>query len=142
MPKPLSQDLRDRLIGAVEAGMSARAAAKVFGVSASCGVKWVQRWRRTGTVTSKRMGGQKRSPLDDHADFLLGLVADRPDLTLEEVRAELKTQGVAAGYGSVWRFFDRHGISFKKNRARQRAEPLRRGGGTSPLAAASKRSGA
>ena len=114
MPRPYSQDLRERVIGAVEASQSARAAARVFGVSASTAVKWVQRWRRTRGVAAKRMGGYKRSPLDAHADLVLALIADRPDLTIEEIRAALRARGVACGHGSVWRFFERHGISFKK----------------------------
>ena len=101
MPRPYSQDLRVRMVGAVDAGMSARAAARVFGVSASTAVKWVQRWRRTGSVAAKRMGGYRRSPLDAHADLLLGLVAERPDLTVEEIRAELCGRGTHAGHGSV-----------------------------------------
>ncbi len=124
MPRPYSQDLRVRMVGAVDAGMSARAAARVFGVSASTAVEWVQRWRRTGSVAAKRMGGYRRSPLDAHADLLLGLVAERPDLTVEEIRAELRGRGIHAGHGSVWRFFARHGISFKKTvRAAERDRP-------------------
>ena len=133
MPRPYSEDLRVRMVGAVDAGMSARAAARVFGVSASTAVKWVQRWRRTGSVAAKRMGGYRRSPLDAHADLLLGLVAERPDLTVEEIRAELRGRGIHAGHGAVWRFFARHGISFKKNRARRRAGQAGRGGGAGGL---------
>ncbi len=134
MPRAYSQDLRDRVIAAVMAGSSARSAARQFGVSASAAVKWVQRWRRTGAVSAKRMGGYKRSPLDRHAAVLLGLVAERPDLTVEEIRAALRARGIQAGHGSVWRFYDRHGISFKKNRARRRAEAAGRGRGARPLA--------
>ena len=139
MPRPYSQDLRDRVVGAVKAGSSARAAARVFGVSESTAVKWVQRWRRTGSVAAKRMGGYCRSPLDDHAELVLGLIADRPDLTVEECRAEMGARGIGAGHGSVWRFFKRHGISFKKNRARQRARSARRGGRSPAVAAPSAR---
>ena len=135
MPRAYSQDLRDRVIAAVTGGSSARSAARQFGVSASTAVKWVQRWRRTGTVSAKRMGGYKRSPLDRHAAVLLELVAEQPDLTVEEIRAVLRARGIHAGHGSVWRFFDRHGISFKKNRARHRTGASGRGGGTRPLAA-------
>jgi transposase len=50
---------------------------------------------------------------------LLGLVAETPDLTLDEIRQKLfEEQGLKPGIGSVWRFFHRHGISFKKKRAR------------------------
>ena len=64
MPRPYSQDLRERLIGAVKGGMSARAAGRLFEVSKSSAVKWVARWRQTGQVTAKQMGGYKRSALD------------------------------------------------------------------------------
>ena len=121
MPKPYSQDLRDRVIGAVAGGMSARAASRLFQISESTGVKWVQRWRRTGSAASKPMGGYKRSVLDTHADVVLGLIAERPDLTLEEVRVALGARNIETGLSSVSRFFRRHGISTKKNRARQRA---------------------
>jgi len=139
MPRPYSQDLRERVVGAVEAGSSARAAARVFGVSESVAVKWIQRWRRTGSVAAKRMGGYARPPLDDHAELVLALIAERPDLTIEEVRLVLQARGIRAGRGSVWRFFARHGISFKKNRARRRAASAGRGGGAPALAARSAR---
>ena len=67
------------------------------------------------------VGGRRASPLDREAAYLLALAAEAPDLTLEEVRGRLAAREVRVGIGSVWRFFDRHGISFKKNRARRRA---------------------
>lgn len=128
MPRAYSQDLRERLIGAVDGGLSARSASRLFGVSESTGIKWVARWRRTGTVAAKRVGGHKRSPLDAHAALLLGLIGEQPDLSIEEIRARLRREhGIVAGHGSIWRFFDRHGVSFKKNRGRRRAGPARRG---------------
>jgi transposase len=135
MPKPYSQDLRDRVIGAVDDGMAARAAGRLFGVSESVAVKWVARWRRTGSAAAKPMGGYKRSPLDAHAAVLVSLVAEQPDLTVDEIRAALQCRGIRTGRGSVWRFFERHGISFKKNRARHGAEPTGRGDGASKMAA-------
>jgi transposase len=63
MPKPYSQDLRERVVRTVEAGVSCREAAAIFEVSPSSAIKWVARWRRTGSVAAKPMGG-KRSPLD------------------------------------------------------------------------------
>lgn len=135
MPRAYSQDLRERVIGAVASGSSARSAARVFGVSASTAVKWVDRWRRTGSTAAKRMGGYARPPLDEHADVVLALIAARPDLTIEEVRLALRARGIRAGHGSVWRFFARHGISFKKNRGRRRAGPAGRSGGAPRVAA-------
>ncbi len=139
MPRAYSQDLRDRVIGAVEGGSSARAASRLFSVCESTGIKWVERWRRTGSAAAKRMGGYKRSPLDLHADVLLSLLTERPDLTVEEIRAELRVRGISTGHGSVRRFFVRHGISFKKNRTRQRAGSRGRGGCPGTVAAGSGR---
>jgi transposase len=109
--------------------MSARAASLRFGVSINTGIRWLRRYRETGLVEGKRRGGNRPSPLDRHADWLLGLIAATPDLTLAEIKAELPSQGLTAGIGSIWRFYDRHGISFKKSGARRRAGPDGRGGG-------------
>lgn len=114
MAKPYSQDLRDRVIGAVDSGISARAASRLFGISESTGIKWVARWRRTGSIGAKRMGGYKRSPLDSHVDLIVELITEQSDLTVEEIRSALRERGIRTGHGSVRRFFDRHGISFKK----------------------------
>ncbi len=137
MPRPYSQDLRVRLIGAVEAGASARSAARLFGVSASTAVKWVARWRRTGSVAALPMGGSFRSPLDDHEAWILALVDGEPELTLEEIRQRLRQRGVRTAIGSIWRFFERHGISVKKNRARRRAGQAGRGRRAPAMAAPS-----
>jgi transposase len=122
------------VIAAVAAGRSAREAARVFQVSPSAAIKWVQRWRQSGSAGAKPMGGRRRSPLDEHADYLLALVAAEPDLTLAEIRGRLRARAVGAGLASVWRFFDRHGISFKKNRARRRAGSAGRGRGEARVA--------
>ncbi len=114
MAKPYSQDLRDRVIGAVDSGISARAASRLFGISESTGIKWGARWRRTGSIGAKRMGGYKRSPLDSHVDLIVELITEQSDLTVEELRSALRERGIRTGHGSVRRFFDRHGISFKK----------------------------
>ena len=121
MGRPYSEDLRTRIVRAVEAGATRRAAARVFGVSASCAVKLLQAWQRTGTVSAKRQGPPLGSKLDRCADLLIGLVKDQPDITLEEIRAKLRQRGVSASIGLVWSFYDRHDISFKKNAARKRA---------------------
>jgi transposase len=121
MARPYSRDLRERVVGAVEGGLSRRRAAKLFGVAVSTVIDWVDAWQREGRLVALPMGGDHSSRLKDERDWLLQRVAAVPDLTLEEIRTELSVRGTHVGYGTVWRFFAAEGISFKKNRARQRA---------------------
>jgi transposase len=123
MTRPLSNDLRERVVSAVDGGVSRRAAAERFGVAVSTAIKWVALWRRTGDVRPRPQGGDKRSqPIETHAADILLWVAERPDMTLAEIAARLEeTHGLKVAPSSVWRCLDRHGMTVKKNRARQRA---------------------
>jgi transposase len=115
MGKPYSDDLRERIVGAVAAGESRRAAARKFGVSASCAVKLLQRWETTGSVRPDRQGVPNRCKLDAHAAWLLDVVEEGPDITLSEIQARLLGErGMTASIGAIWTFFDRRNISFKK----------------------------
>jgi transposase len=119
-----SNDLRVRVIRFIEKGAAARAAARQFEIGDATAIRWIKRWRETGSVEAKSIQGQSRSPLKRHQEWLLELVRRQPDLTLEEIRCRLLAERQhKAGIGSVWRFYDRHGISFKKKRARGRAGP-------------------
>ena len=131
MGRPYSTDLRERIVGAVEDGHSRREASRRFGVSASCAVKLVRRWRETGSVTPGKTGGSKGFKLDPHRQWLLELVRTAPDITLGEVQARLLAdRNTTASIGAIWNFFERHDISFKKNRARRRAGAPGRSAGT------------
>jgi transposase len=121
MARAYSQDLRERVVGAVEGGQSRNGAARRFGVAVSTVIEWVHAWREEGRLVAKPMGGDRSSRLKAEREWLLERIAAAPDLTLEEIRAELAARGKHVGYGTVWRFFAAEGISFKKNRARQRA---------------------
>lgn len=121
MARPYSRDLRERVVRAVEGGLSRRRAATVFALAASTVVEWVRVWRESGSLSAKPMGGDHNSRLKGERGWLLERIAAAPDLTLEEIRTELGSRGLHVGYGTVWRFFAAEGISFKKNRARQRA---------------------
>jgi transposase len=124
MSRPYSDDLRERAVAAVEAGLSRRQAAAVFRVGVSSVIRWVQRRRRTGSVSPGRMGGDRGSRIvgADRA-WLLERIAAKPDLTLQELRRELAERGLAVGYGTVWRFCDREKLSFKKKSVRRPARP-------------------
>lgn len=138
--KPYSEDLRSRVVAAVDRGMSRRRAAAMFAVGVSTVIGWMRRVRTTGSVAALPMGGDRRSKLTGERDWLLERLAAQPDMTLAEMRAALAAErGVQASYGAVWRFFAGEGISFKKNRARRRAGPAGRRDGARGMAAQSGR---
>jgi transposase len=123
MAKPLSEDLRIRVVRAVEGGMSRRAAAERFGVSPASAVRFVSEWRERGATKAKPQGGDQRSHrIEAYREVILGAIKTKPDLTLTEIADMLKSErGASFAPSSIWRFLDRHAVTFKKNRARSRA---------------------
>lgn len=126
MPKSCSSDLRGRVIEDVEMGASRHEAAERFGVSVSSAVKWLQRWRETGSVAPKPRGGSV-SPLERCAKRVLDVIADHPDLTLVETVAELRKQRIRTSRSALSRFFARHDITLKKKSASGGTAASRRG---------------
>lgn len=115
MSRAYSSDLRERVLDAVAAGQSARSAAVHFGIGTATAVRWVRRWRETGERTAHKQGHPVGSKLDVHAEYLLGLVADNRNLTLEELRTRLaQERGMQVAISTLWGFYQKHGISFKK----------------------------
>ncbi len=137
MARPYSLDLRERVVAAVEAGSTCRAAAARFGVSVASAVKWSQRFRATGSAAAYRMGGRRAYALAGERDWLLRRLAETPDVTLRGLLAELAGRGIVVSYYVVWHFFEHEGISFKKKPARQRTGPARRRPPARPVEAAS-----
>ncbi len=122
MARPYSLDLRERVVGAIDGGLSRREAAEVFGVSPSTAVKWMRRHHDNGSVAARAMGGDRRSRLGGERFFIEERLGAVNDLTIEELRASLREErGIVVGYGTVWRFLAKEKITLKKNRARQRA---------------------
>jgi transposase len=138
MSRAYSEDLRIRLVRYVEGGASRRAAAKLFGVSASIAIKWMQRWRVKRSVAASPIRGHRRAVLDKHGDWLMELITEKPDITLTEIAAKLARRGVRASLSTIWSFYDRHGFSFKKKRLRIRTGSSRRGGRPRALAKRTK----
>ena len=128
MGKPLSTDLRTRLVTAVAGGLSRRAAAERFGVSPASAVRWVQAVNTTGSVQAKPQGGDTRSRrIEAFREVILGAVQAQKDISLVELAEMLRTRhGASFAASTVWRFLHRHGMTFKKNRARSRAGEGRR----------------
>lgn len=116
MPKAYSADIRGRVIAWVESGASRREAAEQFEISPSAAVKWVKCFRDTGCCAAKPRGGST-SPLEEYANCLLALVSKQPDLTLDEVVSTMHKHGIPGSRSAVWRFFQRHKITFKKKPA-------------------------
>ena len=115
MPAPYSQDLRERVIGFMALGGSARAAATRFDVSVSSALRWAQRWRAEGHARPRAMGGDRRSRLGKHRARVLQLVAQQPDLTLREIRTALAAScGITVGLSTVHRFLAAHKLTLKK----------------------------
>jgi transposase len=124
MVKALSIDLRDRVARYVLAGHSRRQAAKVFGIGVSSAVRYVAQYQATGGVAPARQGGDRRSKLKDHRDYLLRRVQQVPDISLAELEAELKNIGVSIHQSNICRFLRAHGLTFKKNSGRSRTEEI------------------
>jgi transposase-like protein len=93
-------DLRERVI---EAGASRRETAEQFGLSPSVVIIWAQRYRATGSVAPKPSGGSV-SPLEEHEDFILGLIEEQPDMTLDEIVAAMAKAKIPGSRTAVWRF--------------------------------------
>ena len=122
MARPYSLDLRERVVASVEGGRSRRKTARQFAVSIASVVRWTQRNRQTGSPAAKPMGGRRPRKLADERDWLLARLAEKPDLTLHELLAELAAKReIIVACDTLWRFLRREGISFKKNRTRERA---------------------
>jgi transposase len=113
----LSDDLRERVVKAVvDEGLSRNAAAKRFGVGIASAVRWVARFKAKGEISPSPMGGDRRSQrIEVHRDYLLSVNRRQPDLTLLEIQERLIANcGERFSSSVIWRFFDRHGITFKK----------------------------
>ena len=119
MTKPYSTDLRVRVVEAVDEGATRQEAAERFGVSVSSAVRWHQAWRHEGTIEAKPYGGS-RSPLEDHAEEILAVIEEQPDLTLDEIVAAMRKRKIPGSRTALFRFLERHAVTSKKSPSRCR----------------------
>ena len=128
MGKTLSVDLRSRVIAAVESGLSCHAAAAQFQIGIATAVRWVSVFRKTGALGPMPKGGDTRSHrIEVHRTVILTVIEAQKDITLVELSELLRRDhGASFAPSTLWRFLERHAISFKKNGTRQRAEAPRR----------------
>lgn len=123
MAKTYSLDLRERVVMAVISGQSCRAAAAHFSVSVSSAIRWVRRYRSSGSFASLPKGGNNPVRLATERQWLLARLEQQGDLTLHALLAMLEDErGIRVCCDTLWRFLKREGLSFKKNRVRQRAK--------------------
>ena len=128
MAKPYSDDLRARVIAAVDDGATLEEAGERHHVSLSSVGRFLRRKRQTGSVSPAKFGGYKPYALAAHEEWIRQLVTEQPDITLAELRAKLAKRKVTVGQTSIFRFLHYLNLTFKKKRARRRAGPARRCG--------------
>lgn len=115
MGKPYSMDLRERVVMAIEGGLSTGEAAKRFLIGKATAGAWGRLKRASGSVAPPKQGKPKGSVLDAHADFIFALIDNAPDTTLEEIAERLaEKRGVTVVSTAVWKFLDRHDMTHKK----------------------------
>ena len=128
MTRAYSMDLRERVVGAVLSGATVREAASRFGVAVSTVVKWTQRQRATGSVFPKKVGGHRRPILREQARiFIVRRIAEKPDLTIRGLQAELLEQGLEVSHDTVWKCLKSEELSCKKNLVRSGADAAQDG---------------
>lgn len=117
MSHGFSADLRGRVIAAISDGLSTRKAAARFGIGVSTAGEWFRRYRDNGETTARKQGQPPGSKLDKHEAFILGLVEGSADISLAEIAERLGLERrVSVCPATVWHFFDKRRITFKKRR--------------------------
>jgi transposase len=126
MAKPYSDDVRSRVVEAIEEGATREEAAEQYCVSLRTVGRFLRLDRETGSVSPAKFGGYKRYALAAHEERVRRLVAEQPDMTLAELRAKLAKEKVTVGQTSIFRFLRHLKLTFKKKPARRRAGPAGR----------------
>ncbi len=128
MARPLSLDLRQRVVSAVmEGGLSNNKAAARFGIAISTANLWVRKFKATGSLDHGKIGGYRPATLSgSHRDWLLERCATGRDFTLRGLVTELaQVRGLKVDYVSVWRFVHAEGLTHKKRPSRRASRPAR-----------------
>lgn len=120
MARTYSLDLRERVVAAVADGATCREVAALFDVAVSSVVKWASRKRATGSAAPRPMGGRRFHKLEAERDWLMSRIAEKPDVTMRELAADLAERGIVVSHVSVWNLVRQHEQTFKKKRARER----------------------
>ena len=122
MAKPYSQDLRERVIEALEEGHTQNEVAQMLKVCRRTVVNYAQRWRTTGAIEPDKFGGYKTHKLARFADKVKSLVEAEPDQTLAELKSKLESKKIKVSASAIDRFLKASGLTYKKNSVRRRAK--------------------
>ncbi len=108
-------DLRTRVVEAIEGGLSHRQAAERFCIAVSTAGNWHRLWRKKGSVRPRKQGHPVGSKLDAFEAEILAMVEENKDIALHEIAEQLAGEhGVPAAPSTVWYFFKKRAITFKK----------------------------
>ena len=123
MAQAYSLDLRQRVLDAIDGGLSTHQAAERYTIGVATAVRWHRAWRDHGERAARKQGPKGGGKLDAHEAFILGLVEDQPDITLAEIGERLAGEfSISAVPSTIWLFFERRNLTFKK---RPRTPPSR-----------------
>ena len=128
-----SQDLRERVLWALDRGERPTAIARRLEVSRVWVYQVREREQKSGGRSSFQIGGHRRSRVADMEPVLRGWIEAEPDLALVELCERLARQGILIKPGALWHQLNKWNLTFKKNPARQRARARGRSAGTTSL---------
>jgi transposase len=103
MGKPYSDDLRELVVAAIEAGQTHAQVAKLYNMALSTVGGFIKRMRETGRVSPDKFGGYKTFALEPHTTLVKELVSEQPDSTLAELQVRLAKEEVKV---AVWHLID------------------------------------
>ena len=125
-----SQDLRDRVLRAVERGERPTDIAERFEVSRLWVYQVANRFKTTGQRSSLQVGGHRLSKIAHLESTIRDWLKAEPDQTLLELSERLSKQGIELKVPALWHQLNKWNLSFKKNPARQRARARGRAAGS------------
>lgn len=121
-----SQDLRERVLRALERGDRPTVIAARFEVSREWVYQVKNRFKNEGLRYSFPIGGHRKSRLVPMEDQIRSWIKEEVDITLSELCDRISKQGIDIKVPALWHQLDKWGLSFKKNSTRQRARSRRR----------------
>jgi transposase len=126
MGKPYSDDLRERVVAAIEAGHTREEVAELYNIALSTVGGFIRRKRETGSVSPRKFGGYKSFALEPHEDRVKELVVEQPDITLAELQSRLEKEKVNVSQSAIFRFLRHIKLTFKKKPSCSRTGSARR----------------